>query len=116
MNDEMLTLLPFAIVAGVAILIILVDLFWPKRDNVVMAVGLGGLLVALAATLLIGPLPGDWGALGEGGSMGPTLGSFAEEQDASRFAERFGGRVLHFDDVTIEEVAPPDDRLPPIGQ
>jgi NADH-quinone oxidoreductase subunit N len=74
MNDEVLTLLPFAIVVSVAILIILVDLFWPKRDNVVMAVGVGGLLLALGATLLIGPLPGDWGAMSEGGSIGdPAL-------------------------------------------
>jgi NADH-quinone oxidoreductase subunit N len=74
MSDELLTLLPFILVAGVAILVILVDLFWPKRDNLVLAVGLGGLLLALGATLLIGPLPGDWGALNEGGSIGdPAL-------------------------------------------
>ncbi len=74
MNDDILTLLPFAIVVGVAIAIILMDLFWPKRDNLIMAAGLGGLLVALAATVLIGPLPGDWGALPEGGSIGdPAL-------------------------------------------
>lgn len=49
------------------------------------------------------------------GSMGPTLGTFASEADARGFVEEFGGRVLQFDDVTLEVVAPPDDRLPPIG-
>ncbi len=70
MNDEVLTLLPFAIVIGTAIAIILIDLFWPRRDHFIMAAGLGGLLVALAVTLLVGPLPGDWGALPAGGSIG----------------------------------------------
>ena len=49
------------------------------------------------------------------GSMGPTLASFADEKDAHRFAEEYGGRVLRFDEVTIEVVAPPDDGLPEIG-
>ena len=62
-QDAVLTLLPFAIVVLTALAVILVDLFWPRRDGLVMAVGLGGLLLALVATLAIGPLPGDWGAL-----------------------------------------------------
>lgn len=74
MSDEVLTLLPFAIVVGVAIAVILIDLFWPRRDDFIMAIGIGGLLLALGATLLIGPLPGGLGALPEGGSIGdPAL-------------------------------------------
>ncbi|HQN47678.1 MAG TPA: nitrous oxide reductase accessory protein NosL [Rugosibacter sp.] len=38
------------------------------------------------------------------GSMGPTLASFALQQDAEKFAHKFGGRVLHFDQVTPEMV------------
>jgi copper chaperone NosL len=34
------------------------------------------------------------------GSMGPTLASFALQQDAERFATEFGGKVLRFDQVT----------------
>lgn len=74
MSDTVLTLLPFVIVVGVAIAVILIDLFWPRRDDFIMAVGAGGLLVALGATLLIGPLPGGLGALPDGGSIGdPAL-------------------------------------------
>lgn len=34
------------------------------------------------------------------GSMGPTLGSFAKEKDAKKFAAANGGRVLKFGEVT----------------
>ncbi len=69
-QDEILVLLPFTLVAGSAILVVLVDLFWPRRDGAVMAVGLGGLLLALVASFAIGPLPGGLGMLGEGGAIG----------------------------------------------
>ncbi len=69
-QDQVLTILPFVIVVGAALAVILVDLFWPRRDELVMAVGLGGFGLALVATLAIGPLPGDWGALASGGSIG----------------------------------------------
>ena len=35
------------------------------------------------------------------GSMGPTLGAFAAEKDAQSFAQKEGGRVLRFDQVTL---------------
>ena len=74
MNDEMLTLLPFVLVVATALLVILVDLFWPRRDALVMGVGLGGLVLALVATLAIGPMPWDFGALDEASSFGdPAL-------------------------------------------
>lgn len=69
-QSELLTILPFGLVVVAALAVILVDLFWPRRDELVMAVGLGGLGVALAATLVIGPLPGGWGVLGEIGAIG----------------------------------------------
>jgi NADH-quinone oxidoreductase subunit N len=65
-QNEWLTLAPFLIVVGIALAIILIDLIWPKRDEMIMAVGVGGLFMALAATLVIGPLPGGVGLLEEG--------------------------------------------------
>ncbi len=62
-GDEMLALAPFVLVVLLAITILLVDLFWPRRDDLIMALGVGGLVVALVATLLIGPLPWDVGLL-----------------------------------------------------
>lgn len=38
------------------------------------------------------------------GSMGPTIGSFALEADARRFAEEFGGNILRFDEITPDMV------------
>ncbi|MGD8485555.1 MAG: NADH-quinone oxidoreductase subunit N [Chloroflexota bacterium] len=63
MSDELLTLLPFTLVVLLALAVILVDLFWPRRDDLVIALGIGGLGLALVATLAIGPLPWDVGAL-----------------------------------------------------
>jgi len=39
------------------------------------------------------------------GAMGPTLAPFAREADARDFAQRYGGRLLRFDDVTPDLVA-----------
>jgi copper chaperone NosL len=39
------------------------------------------------------------------GSMGPTLGSFAKEEDARKFAAAWGGKVLKFGEVTPSMVA-----------
>ena len=70
----MLALTPFVLVVLLALVVLLVDLFWPKRDDLVMALGVGGLVIALAATLSIGPLPWDFGALDEAQSIGdPAL-------------------------------------------
>lgn len=38
------------------------------------------------------------------GSMGPTLASFSSEQDARAFAQKYGGRVLRFDEVKPDMV------------
>jgi copper chaperone NosL len=34
------------------------------------------------------------------GSMGPTIGSFAQEADARKFAAEYGGKVLRFAEIT----------------
>ncbi len=39
------------------------------------------------------------------GSMGPTLASFASNEDAEAFAKKYGGKVLRFDAVTIDMAA-----------
>jgi copper chaperone NosL len=39
------------------------------------------------------------------GSMGPTLGSFAREADAQAFATKYGGKVLRFEQVTLDMVS-----------
>lgn len=39
------------------------------------------------------------------GSMGPTIGSFARDEDAQAFAKRNGGKVLRFDQVTFDMVS-----------
>lgn len=38
------------------------------------------------------------------GSMGPTLGAFATRADAQAFAQKYGGSVLAFSEVTIDMV------------
>ena len=39
------------------------------------------------------------------GAMGPTLGAFARREDAETFAKQHGGKVLQFNQVTIEMVS-----------
>ena len=38
------------------------------------------------------------------GSMGPTIGSFAQEADAKKFAGEYGGKVLRFGDIKADMV------------
>ncbi len=38
------------------------------------------------------------------GSMGPTIASFAQEQDAAKFASEYGGKVLRFGDIKADMV------------
>ncbi len=39
------------------------------------------------------------------GAMGPTLASFAKRENAERFIAEHGGRLLRFDDITLEMLA-----------
>ncbi|MCC4116614.1 nitrous oxide reductase accessory protein NosL [Aromatoleum toluclasticum] len=43
-----------------------------------------------------------WYVLGSSrhGSMGPTIGSFAQQTDAEKFAQAHGGKALAFDSIT----------------
>ena len=36
--------------------------------------------------------------------MGPTIGSFAQEADATKFAAEYGGKVLRFADIKADMV------------
>ena len=38
------------------------------------------------------------------GSMGATFGSFSSMQDAEAFMKKEGGKILHFDQITLETV------------
>lgn len=38
------------------------------------------------------------------GSMGPTIASFAQQQDATKFAAQYGGKVYRFGDITPDMV------------
>ncbi|MCZ2405238.1 MAG: nitrous oxide reductase accessory protein NosL [Burkholderiales bacterium] len=38
------------------------------------------------------------------GSMGPTIASFAQEADATKFAAEYGGKVLRFADIKLDMV------------
>lgn len=38
------------------------------------------------------------------GSMGPTLASFAKQEDAQAFVQKYGGKVLRFNDITPDMV------------
>lgn len=39
------------------------------------------------------------------GAMGPTLVSFALQHDAQKFAHQYGGRLLQFDDISLQVLA-----------
>lgn len=39
------------------------------------------------------------------GSMGPTLAAFSRSEDAQAFVKQFGGKVLKFEEVTINMVS-----------
>ena len=61
--NEWLAILPFLLVAGLALAVILADLAWPRRDGLILGLSATGLVVALVVTLVVGPLPGGRGAL-----------------------------------------------------
>ncbi len=39
------------------------------------------------------------------GAMGPTLATFAKREAAEQFIQREGGRLLQFDDITLDVIA-----------
>ena len=63
-SEQLLALAPFVLTVGLAVVVLVADLFWPRRDTLIMALGIGGTAVVLVVTLVIGPNPWTLGALG----------------------------------------------------
>jgi len=57
-QNEWLAIAPFLIVSGLALLIILVDLIWPKRPVIVTGAAVVGLVAAMIVTVAAGPIAG----------------------------------------------------------
>lgn len=66
-QNEWLAIAPFLVVAGLAILIVIVDMIWPRRGAMITGAAVVGLLAAMAVTIGAGPFPGNGGALPSGG-------------------------------------------------
>lgn len=54
------------------------------------------------------------------GAMGAVLAAFADEQEARALAQRTGGHVMHFDEISQTflsqaAISPQEDRLSPDG-
>jgi NADH-quinone oxidoreductase subunit N len=62
-QNEWLALTPFILVSGLALLVILLDLARPGRDDLTTGLAAGGMLLALAVTVIVGPIPGGIGIL-----------------------------------------------------
>jgi NADH-quinone oxidoreductase subunit N len=62
-QNELIAILPFAVVAALALLVLVIDAVRPGRSDLITRFVVGGLLVALAVTVLAGPIPGGIGAL-----------------------------------------------------
>lgn len=65
-QNEWLALAPFLIVSTLAILVVVVDMIRPGRDHLAAVVGAVGVLVAIGATLVAGPIGGLGGLPAEG--------------------------------------------------
>ncbi|MEA2622286.1 MAG: NADH-quinone oxidoreductase subunit, partial [Chloroflexota bacterium] len=61
--NEWLAIAPFAAVIVAAMLVVVLDMIWPKRDSLVSGVAIAAVLVAMGLTVAAGPLPGPIGAL-----------------------------------------------------
>jgi len=55
-GNEWLAIAPFVVVIALALVIVLADMIWPKRDNLVSAIAITGVLAAMALTVVAGPL------------------------------------------------------------
>ena len=62
-QTTILGLLPVVLTALLALTIVIVDLAWPERPNLITAVGGVGVLVIMALTVVIGPLANGIGVL-----------------------------------------------------
>jgi NADH-quinone oxidoreductase subunit N len=66
-GNEWLTIAPFLLVVATAMLVVVLDMVRPHQDRLSASVAIGGVLVAMAVTLIGGPLPGPVGLLPAGG-------------------------------------------------
>lgn len=57
-QNELLTLAPFIVVSGLAILVVVLDMLSPRNDRLATAVGAVGVLVAIGVTIYCGPIQG----------------------------------------------------------
>ncbi|MEO7117979.1 MAG: NADH-quinone oxidoreductase subunit N [Candidatus Limnocylindrales bacterium] len=57
-SNELLALAPLVFVIGLAMAIVVVDMLFPHRDELMTVLGVTGLIVALGLTFIAGPLPG----------------------------------------------------------
>ena len=62
-QNEWLAILPFIIVSGLALLVIVVDLIWPRRPAIVTGVAVVGIIIAMVITVAAGPIAGLSGQL-----------------------------------------------------
>ncbi len=56
--NTILALLPVAGVALLALVMVLLDIFWPGRDRLVVVIAVGGLALFMAIVVIVGPLAG----------------------------------------------------------
>ena len=57
-QNEWLAIAPFLIVSGLALLVIVVDLIWPRRPAIVTGAAVVGLVAAMIVTVAAGPIAG----------------------------------------------------------
>ena len=73
-ETEILTLLPFLVVSGLALLIVVLDMISPRNDRLAATVGAVGVLVAIGVTLYCGPFAGIGRLPAEGGTFQGVYG------------------------------------------
>ena len=69
--NEWLAIGPFIVVIALALLIVLADMIWPKRDTLVTGIAIVGILAAMALTVVGRPL-GELGVLPASGRRSST--------------------------------------------
>jgi NADH-quinone oxidoreductase subunit N len=62
-QNELIAVLPFVLMAGLALLVLVVDFARPRRDDIITRLVVGGLVVVLGVTVIAGPIPGGIGVL-----------------------------------------------------
>jgi NADH-quinone oxidoreductase subunit N len=78
-TNEWWAIAPFLIVSGLAIGIVIVDMIWPRRPAIVMAVSLVGLIIAMGVTFAAGPTVDGGGQLPAAGQA-VFNGTYVQDQ------------------------------------